>query len=180
MWKLNVENIQKKCVIDPKGRAREKIYFTLFYNSKITSMGFLACSITKDEMVGRRPELAARRGFGSPFIHILYVCLVCLFIVSKQTGWLIQWCMIVWDFGQSSIVTIGRHKFLFVCYVPLFALFVCLFVWFFCLLCLPHQESSCPTPLDKPAPSWRALPRCNAVVWQTHWNGWWAVMFDTL
>ena len=80
----------------------------------LTSMGFLACSITKEEMVGKRPELATRRGFGSPFWESFFVY---LFLKSYFSSYLVH--------------LFENHRSL--C-LPVY-LFVCFLCWFVCYLC---------------------------------------------
>ena len=125
-------------------------------------MGFLACSITKDEMVGRRPELAARRGFGSPFIHIYtyIICLLGLPLYCIKTNRMIHTMMYdnmrLWAKQHCD----HRETQIFVCLLCSFVCFVCLFVCVFFLFVmfaspgflLPHSSRQARTLLACFAP----------------------------
>ena len=95
-------------------------------------MGFLACSITKEEMVGRRPELATRRGFGSPFFTIIFLCLLvcisacflCLFIFLLPLFVYCLVCICLFLFHACLFIFL----FVFVAIARLLVAFVSLFV----------------------------------------------------
>ena len=124
-------------------------------------------------MVGRRPELTTRRGFGSPWFfnyfffcfyklifHIVDPCFFALFICSISACFSFC-CPIVFLFTPCLIVNVRS--------------FVLYFVFVFCIFCILYfvnfyLDFSCSTPPNKLVLSSRALPRCSVVAGLTRWK----------
>ena len=121
--------------------------------SSLTSTGFLACSITKDEMVGSRPELTTRRGFGSPWFF--YDLFFLFLFVDLSYCWSAFFCFFSFAHYLLAFPFVGL-------------LYFCLLHFRFSMFV--YLDFSCSTPPNKLVLSSRALPRCSVVAGLTRWE----------
>ena len=124
-------------------------------------------------MVGRRPELTTRRGFGSPwflnyffsvFISWFFILLTRVFLLSSFTQYLLAFRFVALLYFCLLLV-----------WLSMFVRLFCILFFVFCIFCILyfvnfHLDFSCSTPPNKLVLSSRALPRCSVVAGLTRWE----------
>ena len=124
-------------------------------------------------MVGSRPELTTRRGFGSPwsFYHFFSVFICWFFILLIRVFLLSSFAQYLLAFRFVALL----YFCLLLVWLSMFVRLFCILFFVFCISCILyfvnfHLDFSCSTPPNKLVLSSRALPRCSVVAGLTRWE----------